>query len=160
MKRLPQDLRKELKVFAVSQMALVREYEQKRQFETAYLARWAIAERFVKVVTTEYRRERLRRVLGEWLDYLDRKEDRQPQDKPVTALETRNLPKESEFKQSLSHFGYECEEIWSVMESKGKAREFRNQIAHTGRKFTRQSQYEKLSAQVESIAKILLAFRA
>lgn len=59
----------------------------------------------------------------------------------------------------LSDFGYESEKIWSVMESKGKAREFRNQIAHTGRKFTRQTQYKKLSAQVESITKVLLAFR-
>ena len=65
MKLLPRDLQKILRGFAVSQIALVQEYEKNSQLETAYLAKWAIAEKFVKLITTEYRRDRLRLALRE-----------------------------------------------------------------------------------------------
>lgn len=142
----------ELQHFAKSQMNLVRFYETKGQFETAYLARWAILEKFVRAVDTEYRRVQLRHALAEWFDYLDGKRQRRPTSKLDPNVEAAHLPGRRDFVAALNFFKFDGARLWRVMDSKGKPRGFRNQIAHTGRRFTKERQYRKLSKLLEEQA--------
>lgn len=145
MPKLASGLRKELRAFAASRMDLVAFYEGKGQFETAYLARWAVLEKFVKAVVAEYRRDQLKASLFEWLQYVRRKQPRKPARSPETTLEVRHLPERTEFVRALNYYEFDGRRLWSVMGATAKPRGFRNQIAHTGRRFTKELQYRKLS---------------
>jgi phosphopantetheinyl transferase (holo-ACP synthase) len=153
MPRLPQSVAKEIRRFAKTRVELAAEYERRDQLETAYLARWAILERFVKAVVVEYRRQKLKRVLREWLAYLDGKHSTQPREKPDVRLDANHFPERSEFIAALRYFGFDGAAVWKVMDSNGKPRGFRNKIAHTGRKFTKPLQYHKLKKHLESATK-------
>lgn len=145
MPKLARELRTELRAFAASRMDLVEFYEGKGQLETAYLARWAILERLVKVVVAEYRRDQLKAALLEWLEYARGKRQNRPSRDPETTLEVRHLPEKREFVRALNYFGFNGRRLWGVMGATAKPRGFRNQIAHTGRRFTKKRQYQKLS---------------
>lgn len=145
MPRLPRKLAEEIQEFSHSRLALVHIYEDKQQHETAYLARWAILEKFVKTVVTEYRRELLKHSLIDWLGYVNGQISKKPSKQPQTRLLVTNLPEKRELINALNFYGYDGAAIWRVMDSEGKPRGFRNQIAHTGRQFTSERQYRKLS---------------
>ena len=125
---LPEDIVDKLRNFARSQMELVSDYEEKDQLETAYLARWAVLEKIVKTVAKEW----------------------------DNSWEANSLPRKKDFIAALDHFGLDGAGVWGVMDSQGKARGFRNQIAHTGRKFTRRVQYIKLGKQLDQMTTKLL----
>ena len=128
-------------------MELVKFYESVNQLETAYLARWAVLEKFVKAVTAEYRRCMLKHALRQWSAYVNGNLPVHPKERLDTRLKAKHLPEKSEFIAALNYFGFDGAELWGIMgyEGKAKPRGFRNQIAHTGRRFTRVQQYKKLS---------------
>ena len=153
---LTREAQSELRAFAEDQMALVRNYEKHKSFEAAYLARWAIAERFVKTVAAEHREATLRAALWEWTQYLDGTETERPSSKLDTTLESFSLPNKKEFKVSLESYGFDADSIWKVMDSGGQPRRRRNEIAHTGKRFSRVDYYERLAVEVQAVVDIVL----
>lgn len=140
-------------------MQLVVEYESAGNLEMAYLARWAIIEKLVKVVTSEYRKDSLRKAVAEWMNFLGGEGGKRPSLKLNTTLDLKVLPEKNEFNKALSYFGLDATLIWSVMDSEGKPRRRRNEIAHTGKRFGRDSSYRDLSKLVQDVVNIPLRFR-
>ena len=129
------------------QLLLVDEYENRKQFETAYLALWAILEKFTKTVAREYRREMLRKSLVKWNDYLDGRLEQKPH-KPNFTLDSHTLPKEGEFHKCLESFGFDSECVWNVMDSQGRFRKRRNEIAHTASRFGSEKKYAEMRQEI------------
>jgi len=100
MDRLTNKIKKDLLEFRCTQDALARHYEETKNREMAYLVRWSILERFVKVVAAEYTRESLKKSLKEWLEHVENGKPR-PSKKPNFSVETNTLPKKREFIKSL-----------------------------------------------------------
>jgi hypothetical protein len=118
-------------------------YENNKQYETAYLARWSILEKFVKTVATEYRRDFLRKSLAGWTDYLDGRLKQKPR-KPNTILESNSLPQEKEFRVCLNYFGFDAGVVWNLMDSNGRFRKRRNDIAHKATRFGIKTKYAEM----------------
>jgi len=143
MDRLTNKVKKDLIEFRRTQDALVRHYEKAENREMAYLVSWSILERFVKAVAYEYRRELLRKSLNEWLEHVQKGKP-QPSKKPNFLVETNTIPIKKEFIKALQHYGFDGIEIWAIMDSKGKHRRHRNELAHTGKKFINMALYYML----------------
>ncbi|NOT64520.1 MAG: hypothetical protein HOP06_00470 [Methylotenera sp.] len=140
----------ELLAFRAIQEKVILHYKSEENREMAFLACWAILEKFIKVIATEYRRCLLEKSLRDWLAYIDSGINK-PTKKPETVLDNVNLPKKSEFISSLNNYGFDGEGVWIIMDSEGKHRRRRNELAHTGRKFTDISTYNLLYADVEKM---------
>jgi len=125
-------------------------YENNKQYETAYLARWSILEKFVKTVAHEYRREMLRKSLAEWTDYLDGKLKQKPR-KPNCILAPNNLPEEKEFRACLTYFGFDADAVWELMDSNGRFRKRRNDIAHKAVRFGIKTKYEEMNIAMSNL---------
>jgi len=126
------------------QLLHVEVYENNKQYETAYLALWSILEKFVKTVAYEYRREMLRSSLAEWTDYLDGKQEKRPESAPKCILDAITLPKKNEFFACLNYFGFIAEKVWAVMDSQGRFRLRRNDIAHNAKRFGNKANYQEM----------------
>jgi len=151
MNTLKPEVVKSLIDFRDKQLNLADEYETKQQYETAYLAIWAILEKFVKTVAYEYRREMLRKSLAEWTQYLDGKRDKRPDTSPKCTLDSISLPREKEFRSCLRYFGFNANDIWALMDSKGGFRIRRNVIAHHACQFGTPAKYEKMKSQMSDL---------
>ncbi len=53
------------------QEALAFDYEEKASYEMAYLSRWYVLEKILRVIDTECRREQLYHQVCEWKKYLE-----------------------------------------------------------------------------------------
>lgn len=155
MNTLKPEVVKTLIDFRAVQELLAEVYENNKQHETAYLARWAILEKFVKTIAYEYRREMLRKSLAEWTDYLDGKWDKRPDTTPKCALDAVTLPREKEFFSCLSYFGFNAKEIWALMDSKGRFRIRRNDIAHKAIRFGSKKKYEEMKTHMIKLITVI-----
>ena len=135
MEKLSVKIRKELRVFHDTQEKLISHYNSEQNYEMAYLVRWSILEKLVKTIAAEYRRDILVKSLQDWLTHL-KKDTPKPSKKPNTAIDLITLPHKSEFIASLNYFGLNGDSLWSVMDSNGKHRRHRNELAHTGKKLS------------------------
>lgn len=134
-------------------------YENNKQHETAYLARWSILEKFVKTIAYEYRREMLRKSLTEWTDYLNGKLKQKPR-RPNCILAPNNLPEEKEFRACLTRFGFDADAVWGLMDSNGRFRKRRNDIAHKAVRFGIKTKYEEMKPHmVDLITSIYKEFK-
>lgn len=147
-KKLRTTIANDLLMFRANQEKLILHYKSLENREMAFLACWAISENFIKVVATEYRRCLLEQSLREWLAYVE-SGIKKPTNKPETVLDSINLPKKSDFISSLNYYGFDGEAVWVIMDSKGKHRRWRNELAHTGKKFTDISSYNLLYSDIE-----------
>ena len=150
MDKLPKLIIQELLEFRESQELLVQHYQNKENLEMAYLTRWSILEKLVKTVASEFRRQSLISSLHAWLAYAT-KGKQQPSKNPNTAIELKVLPKKGEFIASLNQYGLLGQDVWLVVDSNGRHRRNRNEIAHTGKKFINYLAYMKLMTEMSEI---------
>ena len=134
MEKIPTNIAQELIKFYSNQEKLIIQYSSENNREMCYLVQWSVLEKFIKTIASEYRRSLLRESLNAWLSYLESSDNR-PSKNPQTAIEINTLPNKSEFIASLKHYGFNGDEIWALMDSKGKFRRYRNELAHTGKRF-------------------------
>ena len=156
MEKLSVKLQKELLEFREAQEKLILYYKSDENREMAYLVCWSILERFVKAVATEYRRTLLQKSLEEWTAYI-MEGGRKPSTTPRTSIESITLPKKSEFIESLNNYGFSGKKIWLVMDSGGKHRRHRNELAHTGKKFVNMILYHSLYSDLEKMVNYIFA---
>ena len=71
MNNLPLQVKNTLLEFLLSQERLIRNYDKEKSFEMAYLVRWSMLEKIVKVIASEYRRKQLIISLREWLEFAE-----------------------------------------------------------------------------------------
>ena len=81
--------------------------------------------------------------MNEWLAHVENGKPR-PSNKPDFSIEVNTLPKKQKFIKALQYYGFNGNAVWAVMDSKGKHRRHRNELAHTGKKFINMLLYEKL----------------
>lgn len=150
MEKLPLKIRNELREFRSVQEKLIQHYQSENNNEMTYLVRWSILEKLVKTVATEYRRNLLLKSLQDWLAHV-KKGDPKPSEIPNTVIELKTLPKRNDFITYLDYYGLNGQGIWKVMDSSGKHRRHRNELAHTGKKFINYFLYRLLSADMEKL---------
>lgn len=150
MDKLPRTIINELLEFRESQEKLVQLYQSRENLEMAYLTRWSILEKLVKTVASDFRRKNLIDSLQAWLVYA-RKGEQRPSKNPNTAIELKTLPQKKEFIDSLNQYGLLGEDVWQIMDSSGRHRRNRNEIAHTGKKFINYLAYMKLMTDMSKI---------
>lgn len=141
--------------FKKKQEILLLDYKKNGSLEMMYLVQWSILEKLVKVVTSQYRREILKNSLCEWLEYIENNGSR-PLKQPNTVLNLKGLPNKDEFKAALYFYDLNADDIWSVMDSEGRHREYRNELAHTGKRFSNNQAFNSLLADLENT--IVIAF--
>lgn len=139
--------RSDLQVFFINQQDLAKGYLIEENREMAYLAIWSILEKFAKTVAKEYRRQELIKSLKEWSAYLA--DEKSKPKKPNTVLDSYQLPEEKLFIRCLNYYGYEGEKLWSIMHSKGKYRDWRNDLAHKAVKFKNINNFKTLYNDLE-----------
>ena len=88
--------------------------------------------------------------LREWITHIRRGEPK-PSKNPNTAIELKVLPQKKEFIACLNYYGLNGEDVWAVMDSSGKHRRHRNELAHTGKKFVNYALYLMLLSDMEKM---------
>lgn len=156
MNNLTNKVKEDLLEFRRAQDALASHYEKTENREMAYLVRWSILEKFVKVVATEYRLDLLRNSLNEWLAHVENGNPK-PSNKPKFSIEVNTLPKKQEFIKALQYYGFNGTDIWAVMDSSGKHRRHRNELAHTGKKFINMLLYNTLYSDLIKTSEMIFA---
>ncbi|MGV7235167.1 MAG: hypothetical protein ACQ9ET_02815 [Nitrosomonadaceae bacterium] len=150
MYKLPHNVIADLIEFRTAQNELLADYESEKNNEMAFLVRWSILEYFVKAIAAERRRIQLRNSLLAWLSYVDGDAEK-PSKNPQTSIEARTLPNKSEFIVSLNDFGFKGNEVWELMDSRGKYRRHRNELAHTGKKFINALNFYFMCVQMDKL---------
>jgi hypothetical protein len=150
---LPDKIVQQLLDFQKKQEVLLFDYKKKGSLEMMYLVQWSILEKLVKVVTSQYRREILKKSLSNWLEYI-KNDGSRPAKSPNTTLSLTTLPKKEEFKAALFFYDINADDIWLVMDSEGHHRTYRNELAHTGKKFSSNEVFDSLFADLENAVKI------
>lgn len=150
MESVPLKIRNELEEFRASQEKQLLRYQAEKNNEMAYLVRWSILEKLVKTLATEYRRRILIVSLREWLNHIENGGPK-PAKNPNTSVESKVLPKKEEFIACLNYFGLNGQDVWTIMDSKGRHRRHRNELAHTGKKFVNYLLYITLLSDLEKI---------
>jgi hypothetical protein len=156
MNKLTNKVKEDLLKFRRAQDALASHYEKTENREMAYLVRWSILERFVKVVATEYRLDLLRNSLNEWLAHIENGKPR-PSKNPKFSIEVNTLPEKQEFIKALQYYGFNGTDVWAVMDSRGKHRRHRNELAHTGKKFINMALYYLLYGDLIETSEMIFA---
>ena len=156
MNKLTNKVKEDLLEFRRAQDALASHYEKTGNREMAYLVRWSILEKFVKVLATEYRLDLLRNSLNEWLAHVANGKPR-PSKKTDFSIEVNTLPKKQEFIRALQYYGFNGTDVWAVMDSSGKHRRHRNELAHTGKKFINYLLYMMLYGDLIKTSKMIFS---
>lgn len=149
MAKLPIKIKKELLEFRATQENLILHYKSVGNKEMSYLVCWSILEKSVKTIAAEYRCCLLKKSLREWLAYLENS-TKQPSKKPNIVIDPISLPQKDEFISALNYFGFNGDNTWLVMDSGGKHRRHRNELAHTGKRFVNLSLYNLLFADIRN----------
>ena len=140
----------ELETFRATQEKQIAHYQSEKNNEMAYLVRWSILEKVVKTVTSEYRRTNLIKSLEGWLSHI-KSGTKKPSKNPSTVIELKVLPQKNEFLSALNYYGLIGNDMWTVMDSEGKHRRHRNELAHTGKKFMNFLLYQDLMSDMEKL---------
>ena len=151
---LSENARQELREFRRTQESLVEDYLSNEQFEMSYVAQWSILEHGVKNIAVEYRKAHLLESLKSWMAYIENGGPK-PKAAPKTVIEKISLPQKVEFLAALKHFGIDANVVWSAMDSRGRHRRHRNEIAHTGKRFINHLLYRQLMDDLGNAARAL-----
>lgn len=150
MKKIPSNTSKELTEFRDKQNSVLREYINEKNYEMSFLVRWAILEKVVKTIARENRRITLVESLNNWLSYIEKGTEK-PNKAPQTSIDPKTLPNRQEFHDCLNAFGFNGKEIWNIMDSNGRYRRHRNELAHTGKKFGNHLQYTVMCSNMDKL---------
>ena len=135
-------------------------YEEKSSYEMAYLSRWCVLERILKIIDAEYRKERLYRQVCEWKEHLENPSSKQPKlisRNSFTLKETSTIP---DIRGIEEHLDYELPNIKVIMNTKSengskKWRDKRNDIAHRAEQFGSRKKYNEYRDKIlEGISEI------
>jgi hypothetical protein len=140
---LPVEVRSRLVGFRDTQQKLLSHYESAKQYEMCYVVQWSILEHAVKEIAIEYRKVNAIENLTAWVEHFTAGAIR-PKSVPNTTIEKFGLPQKNEFIAALEQFGLDADTVWIVMDSRGKHRRHRNEIAHTGKRFVNHLLYLSL----------------
>ena len=137
------------------QEELASDYEEKSSYEMAYLSRWYVLEKILKLLDAERRKKQLYREICEWKEYLENSCSNQP--KPITNYlfnlkEAKTIPDVEKIKDYLD---CELRIIKEIMNTQGRWRRRRNDIAHRAVSFGRKETYEEYRNKIkEGISEI------
>lgn len=131
------------------QKQLVLSYIEKNNLEMAYLAEWTILEYFVKKISSNYRRVKLKKLLSEWINYLENNDEKPSEIKSFT-IDSITLPHEKDLKDALNYYNFDSNKVWSIMSSSGNYRRYRNRLAHNGEMIS-ESTFNKMYPELESL---------
>ena len=122
------------------QEGLASDYEEKDAYEMAYLSRWYVLEKILKIVDTKRRKEQLYELVCEWKKYLDNHISIKPKEiKAFNLTEANNIPDIGKMEEYLNT---ELPVLKEIMNSKAKWRRRRNGIAHDATPFGKKETYE------------------
>lgn len=146
---LSKDVKEQLIEYYNKQESLVKIYKNENNLEMAYLTKWTILEKFIKLLTFQKRKIYLANDLKAWLKYLEIG-GKKPVDISKFSIECPILPQEKEFKEVLNNYGFDCEKAWNIMKSTGSHRKYRNKLAHDGERIS-ERQFSKLFVDLEGL---------
>ncbi|MER0170663.1 MAG: hypothetical protein DU489_08680 [Nitrosomonas sp.] len=115
---------------------LSTEYEEKQSYEMAFIAIWSILERIMKSIASVEIRKRLRLNIDDWVKYLN---DPEKVEKPdeirnfATEYTSHAIPHISLIEAAIG----DVPELKELMNTKGKYRKKRNDIAHRADKMSK-----------------------
>lgn len=132
-------------------------HEAAENYSMAYLALWAVLEFFAKRVGPIAQRQELKVALSAWLNYLDVAGEEIPAkiaagkfDLP--KLETGNIPPQKSLQELFPLSA--GQNFYSVIASKGKFRNRRNEIAHSGASVTQKVYKDFKAAALAAVSEI------
>ena len=138
------------------QEALASDYEEKASYEMAYLSRWNVLEEILKIMDTECRKKQLYQQVCEWKKYLENQTAKKPG--KITSFDLTkqdNTPDIGKIRNMEEHLDCELRIIKEIMNSKGKWRQKRNNLAHGATPFGRKEKYEEYRNKImEGISEI------
>jgi hypothetical protein len=127
-------------------------YEKSNCWSYAYLSRWVVLESGLKLIFDENNKLNIRALAEEWVNYLDGKSEKKPDNIKNFTLKTQTIPPYS-FLQNI--FGT-CNSIKKVLDSKGKYRPKRNRIAHKAEEFRSEKDYLEYKGLVDKAIKQMI----
>ena len=143
------------------QEALAFDYEDKASYEMAYLSRWYMLDKILRVIDTECRREQLYHQVCEWKKYLENQTSKKPNDiKSFNLTEQENTPDIGKIGKIEEYLDCELPIIKEIMNTKSgngstKWRDKRNNIAHRAEPFRKKETYEEYREKImEGISEI------
>ncbi len=147
---------KKLVEYRNTQEVLWTKYKERNNLEMMYLVQWSILEKLVKVITIEYRRDILTKSMKSWLAHLDNGQEK-PDRTPNFTVDVKVLPNKNELKAALDYYGLNSEIVWSVMDSEGKHRKRRNELAHSGKNFSNTESFQSLHSDLQVTVDIVFS---
>ncbi len=124
------------------QEALASDYEEKESYEMAYISRWYVLEKILKIIDTKLKTDELHhKVCKWWEEYLVNSDSNQPEPiKSINLTEARRIPVIGKIEERLD---WKLPIINEIMNSKAKWRRKRNAIAHKAEPFSGKEKHDE-----------------
>ena len=140
---------------------LAIEYEGKESFEMAYLSRWYVLEKILKILDAECRKEQLYLQVCEWKKHLENQNSKKPSNiKSFDLTEQDTTPDIGKIGKIEKHLNCELPIIKIIMNTNQKNgstkwRDKRRNIAHAAEPFRKKETYEEYCNKImEGISEI------
>ena len=138
------------------------EYEKGESYEMAYLSRWYILEKMLKILDTKLKADELHNKIRKWWEeYLSNPASNQlEQLKSLQLKEASNIPSAHRIKEIEKCFNMKLSAIKEIMHTKSgststKWRKRRNDVAHGATPFREKERYEEFRKKImEGISEI------
>ena len=144
------------------QEALAVYYEEKASYEMAYLSRWYVLEKILKIIDTKLKTDELQNKVRKWWEeYVANPDSDQPEPlKSFQLQEAQRIPYSRRIEEIEKYFNKELPIIKEIMHTKSgnsstKWRRWRNNIAHRAKPFDDKEKYESCRDKImEGISEI------
>ena len=141
------------------QEALAFEYEEKASYEMAYISRWCVLEKILKILDTQLKADEIHNKVHKWWEeYLSNPDSNQPE--PLKSLYLKEAQRIPQVGKIEEHLDCELPIIKEIMHTKSgnsstKWRIKRNDIAHRAEPFGKKETYEEYRNKImEGISEI------
>ena len=145
MKSPYEKLRDKIKAENENSKEATRKYEAAQCWSFAYLSRWVVLERGLKELYNLYNKERIRTGALAWLDYLNGKTSKTPDKIKDFSVDTRQIPSYKIIEELLGT----SNSIKTAIDSKGKFRRKRNNVAHKAENFRTENTYSEFKKTID-----------
>ena len=124
------------------QEGLAIEHEEQPSYEMAYLSRWCILEKILKILHTQIKADEIHiRVRKWWEEYLSNPASNQSE--PLGPLNLKEAQRIPQVEVIEKHLGRELPITKEIMNSDAKWRRKRNRIAHQAEPFSGTKKYNE-----------------
>lgn len=145
-------LRDEIKEHNIRSKSQSKKYEKTISWSYAYLTRWVVIEKGLKLLYDTHNKKLIREGAAEWIDYLDRKIAKAPMKIKDFSIQTKHIPS---YKFVTDLLGT-CNNIKVAIDSNDKYRSKRNRIAHKAEEFRSERHYIGYREVIDKAIKQLL----